>query len=255
MRNYAQIQCAFWVHPKIKELSHNAKLLAAYLISGPHSNGLGCYRLPLQYINSDLNWRTSTATKAMRELSEIDFCDYCESTQIVFMPNFMRWNSFKNKNVATARQKEFNQLPSNLRFMERLACSCLEFGEHWSKQFENHLQTVSNTDQYQPLTEQNQPTAYDQQTDSKPSRFCDFWNVYPKKVDQKKSEQLWKTKSLDSHAQMIIDDVVNRKAKDHRWLNQYVPSPKNYLENENWHDEIVSKPLQNVEPVKVREYL
>ena len=49
MRDFGRLQCEFWVHAAIQPLSDQAKLLAAYLITGPHSNALGCYRLPTGY--------------------------------------------------------------------------------------------------------------------------------------------------------------------------------------------------------------
>jgi len=56
MRTYGQIQCSFWSDPDFADLSDQAKLLATYLLTGTHSNGLGCYRLPNEYVIADLGW-------------------------------------------------------------------------------------------------------------------------------------------------------------------------------------------------------
>ena len=55
-RDYGQIQSAFWTHPKIRSVGPDAKLIAAYLLTSPHTNGLGCFYLPLGYVATDLGY-------------------------------------------------------------------------------------------------------------------------------------------------------------------------------------------------------
>lgn len=70
------------------------------------------------------------------------------------------------------------------------------------------------------------------------SRFDEFWAQYPNKCDKKKAREIWKRKKLDKKADMIIRDVITRKANHARWLNGFIPNPSTYLRNERWEDEI-----------------
>jgi hypothetical protein len=111
MREYGQIQCAFWAHPKISGLHSEAKLLAAYLLTGPHSNGLGCYRCPSGYVRADLNWDIDTVSKAFKDLIDISFCIRCDTTEWILIPDYLEWNKIANPKVAAARVKEARECP------------------------------------------------------------------------------------------------------------------------------------------------
>ena len=73
---------------------------------------------------------------------------------------------------------------------------------------------------------------------SVPSRFDDFWAVYPTKENKKKAKSIWSKKKLDSKADIIIADVIKRKACHKRWLDGFIPNPTTYLNGERWEDEI-----------------
>lgn len=71
-----------------------------------------------------------------------------------------------------------------------------------------------------------------------PSRFDDFWAVYPSKENKKKAKAVWTKKKLDLKADMIIADVIRRKACHKKWLEGFIPHPTTYLNGERWEDEI-----------------
>lgn len=71
-----------------------------------------------------------------------------------------------------------------------------------------------------------------------PSRFEEFYSVYPKKRAKVKVEAIWKRKKLDKIADQLIQDVRRRLREDRRWLDGYIPDPTTYLNQERWNDEI-----------------
>lgn len=75
-------------------------------------------------------------------------------------------------------------------------------------------------------------------TSDSPSRFDEFWKEYPCKEAKKKAKAIWLRNKLDLKADMIIADVVKRKACHKKWLEGYVPHPTTYLNGERWTDEI-----------------
>ena len=52
MREYGQVQSAFWQSIDVQSWSDEGKLLALYLLTGPHANGIGCFRLPSGEVES-----------------------------------------------------------------------------------------------------------------------------------------------------------------------------------------------------------
>lgn len=73
-------------------------------------------------------------------------------------------------------------------------------------------------------------------------RFEEWWAVYPKKVDKKKSLGIWKSKKLDRIADTLIDKTRERVAADPNWANGYILNPTTYLNGERWNDEIGTIP-------------
>lgn len=70
--------------------------------------------------------------------------------------------------------------------------------------------------------------------------FKNFWDLYPKKVEKKKSEAKWNRlpKGIQT---LILADIPKRKATD-GWQRGFIPNPMTYLNGERWNDEI-AKPI------------
>lgn len=75
--------------------------------------------------------------------------------------------------------------------------------------------------------------------DSGAERFDDFWKAYPRKAGSKqKARASWVRQQLDSRADSIIANVVDRAANDQQWTNPtYIPHPTTFLNQERWNDE------------------
>lgn len=71
-----------------------------------------------------------------------------------------------------------------------------------------------------------------------PSRFEEFWNVYPIKKNKKKANEIWQRKKLDEKADFIIAHIVNRKERDQQWKDGFIPHATTFLNGERWDDEI-----------------
>ena len=70
MREYGIIHTAYWSSIDVQAMTDTGKLLGAYLLTGPHSNGIGAYRLPDGYVMADLGWTTETLAKGFAELDQ-----------------------------------------------------------------------------------------------------------------------------------------------------------------------------------------
>lgn len=145
MREYGQIQCNIWTHPEFADLTDRGKLLMCYVLTCHHSNGIGCFRLPAAYVSADLGWVSETVSETLSELSRKGFLKVCERTKFVWIPKYLRWNPVANGNVAKAREREFQQIPSGFEYFSSLSNDLLEYGAHWSDAFRNRLETLSET--------------------------------------------------------------------------------------------------------------
>lgn len=252
MREYGQIQCAFWQSKDAEALSDSAKLMVCYLLTGPHSNGVGCYRLPDGYINADLGWSPDKISKTLDELAAVGFC--FRHDQVIVMPGFMRWNQVANGNVAKARLQEWESLPKG-QARAVAAQGLLDHCKHLSAdQIEaletavrNHAETVSGTvegtigegygkqNPTQPERTQPNPT---QAISPQAARFDEFWAAYPKKAGKQATLAKWRTRKCEAIADRIIADVKARVVGHRPWLEGFVPNPETYLNGARWEDAI-----------------
>lgn len=178
MREYGQIQCSFWSDPDIQGVSDDAKLIALYLLSGPHSNGLGCYRMPDGYIQADTGMTTQTISKGFAELFGIGFCYRCESTKFVLLPKFLKWNPVANQNVGSARVKEFKAIPEKFTYYSELCVSMLEYANHIPNGFETVLKGYAKPDPTRPdPTKPDPDQTKDPTEDNLPSKLDDAGEI------------------------------------------------------------------------------
>lgn len=78
--------------------------------------------------------------------------------------------------------------------------------------------------------------------------FDEFWKEYPRKKDKFRAKEKWKKKGLNKKAELILNDIRNRKAKDVSWMEErYIPYPVRYLDEEHWDDAITVEETQKNE--------
>ncbi len=145
MRIYGSIQVSFWENNDIQNLSDRSKLLALYLLTAPHSNMLGCFRLPDGYIVEDLKWDSQSTQEAFSELSKIDFLTRDQISSWVVIHHFLKWNPIQNPRQGVGIEKIFEFVPRELTVMEPLIKGLLTYGKFLNKGFVDRLQTLQKT--------------------------------------------------------------------------------------------------------------
>jgi hypothetical protein len=112
MRTYGKVHISFWSNSELQGSSDDARILALYLLSSPHTNMLGCFRLPAGYFLEDFQgWTAERLKAAFVELSTIGFADRDPVTQWVVVYKFLKWNPVENPNQAKAIIRLFERLP------------------------------------------------------------------------------------------------------------------------------------------------
>lgn len=141
MRDYGRVYSSFWQSPEMRSLPEDARTLALYLLTTPHGNLIGCFRIPDAYAAEDLQWPLERVAEGFRKLGESGFATRDEPTKWVFLAKFIKWNGFENPNVAIAAHKAFAQVPT-LELKSLLAKAILEFGQHLKDDFRKGCETL-----------------------------------------------------------------------------------------------------------------
>lgn len=144
MREYAKVYTAFWSDPSTRAMSEDARTLALYLLTCPHGNLIGLFRLPDAYAADDLQWSTERVSKGFQELFEKGFCARDSDSDWMVILKYVRWNRFENPNVAKNAAKVFLMAPpGNAKAL--CAKAILKFGTYLSEEFRESLETVPQT--------------------------------------------------------------------------------------------------------------
>ncbi|EAA2042154.1 replication protein [Salmonella enterica subsp. enterica serovar Enteritidis] len=121
MRDYGKVHTSFWISDGMRQVSDDARLLALYLLTGQHTNMIGCFRLPDGYVSEDLGWPFERVSKGFDELSRNGFVSRDSTSKWVLIRNFMTWNSIENPNQGISALRLFSQVPDNTSLKPELA--------------------------------------------------------------------------------------------------------------------------------------
>lgn len=105
MRDYGKVHTSFWSSSTVADMSQGARMLALYLLTSPHSNITGVFRLPDGYAMEDLKWTAERVSEGFAELFEKGFANRCETTKWVWIVKHLEWNKPENPNQRKAAKK------------------------------------------------------------------------------------------------------------------------------------------------------
>ena len=110
MREYGKVYTAFWTSDDVQRMTEDQRTLALYLLTCPHGNMLGCFKLPIAYVAEDLRWATERVEDALVGLIEVGYVYRSDKAAWTLIKGFLKWNQFENANVSKAAIKLFDAL-------------------------------------------------------------------------------------------------------------------------------------------------
>lgn len=137
---YTGIYDSFWTDEKNENLSDGGKLLFLYLMTCPHRNLIGFYRLPQKYIMADLGWTQETVSKRLGELLRNGQVRYDERFSVVLIVNFLKHNPLENPNQKKSACKKLEEVMHSSLFGY-----FMRILEGLGKGYETVMQSVTQT--------------------------------------------------------------------------------------------------------------
>ena len=92
MARYYPVSPLYWSDDKVSRWPDEAKLLALYLLTCPHRNLEGLYRLPIAYIQADLSWGEDEVYAGFEYVVEQGFAEYDYDASVVFLPKALKYH-------------------------------------------------------------------------------------------------------------------------------------------------------------------
>jgi len=83
-----------------------------------------------------------------------------------------------------------------------------------------------------------------------PTRFAEFWAVYPRRVARKLALKIWINEELDQHADVIIAAIQLQSPEFLTREPDKIPHAATWLNQERWKDEVDRRPRPVGRPAK-----
>jgi len=171
MRDFAKLAPQFWIGATGRKLHQNcpeATVVAAYLVSGPHSTMLGLYYLPKIYIAHETGLGIEGASKGLQRAIEAGFCQYDEASEMVFIPEMASIQTAEQLEAKDNRcrwvQRAYDALPENpflASFYEKYAAAF-----HLKKSRGQNISTLSPSEEAtKPLRSQEKEKEQEKEQD------------------------------------------------------------------------------------------
>ena len=225
MRDYGRVHTAFWTSGDVQAMSDDAKLLALYMLTSPHTTIIGAFRMPDGYVCEDLKWSSQRVSKGLRELFDKGFSNRCETTKWVWIRKFLSWNPPENPNQWKAARKIVEQIPASCVWKaDFLGVFCKFTGSDPPPQV-NPSETLSEPFRNQ---EQEQEQEQEQKKEIPPKPPGGGWGSCPDGVDSEawaawagykrgkparstitEMANLLRAQSPETQRQMVADSVRN----------------------------------------------
>lgn len=256
MRKHANVSAQFWTGAtgkQIRKAGIEAQLLALYLVTSPHSNMLGIYYLPILYICHETGLSDARARKALDGLASLEFCEYDESTEHVWVREMVRYQLGEDLDAddnrvkgVKAMLKKLAKNPFTSKFVAKYAemyhlgdvtCGTSSPFEAPSSHEEAPSKQLTGAG---AVTGTGDSPARSERT-SLQDRFNRFWDAYPKKLSKGGAEKAWKKiKPSEQLLTQMLSAIAAAKTSDD-WQKdggQFIPYPASWLNSKRWEDEI-----------------
>lgn len=273
MRDYGKVHTSFWSSATTRALSEDARSLALYLLTSPHSTIAGVFRLPDGYVCEDLQWTPERVAEGFGELLSNGYANRCPTTKWVWILKHLEWNPPENPNQRKSAAKIAMMVPGEcawkLAFMRvswaQLGMECNPLSEPLSNRSATLPQsgtgTGTGTEDITPVAcadddASNRLPKTDAERELQvhlslvppvdaqgkaqfSAGFLQFWSTWPahdRKQAKSKCFESWKKARAERDTALVIAHVEQLKQSDswRRDHGQYIPAPLAYLNGKKW---------------------
>jgi hypothetical protein len=267
MRDYGKVHTSFWTSSTTRGMSEDGRALALYLLTSPHSNQIGCFRLPDGYVADDMQWPAERVSEGFAELFRNGFATRDQGSSWVFIHLFLKWNLIENPNQGASAAKLFKMVPDSIPQKRELARALRVFAPKFPVAELNGFETLpepfrnqeqeQEREQEQEIEEEN-PISRVLEGDgnavpldalNSPSRAKaanieaafeeEFWPAYPRKDDKGRARKafLAVVKAKKATVAELVAGAIRYAAEREGADAKFTKQPATWLNAEAWLNE------------------
>jgi hypothetical protein len=97
MRDFSKVSVSLWQSDRFTNLpTDDARMLFLYMLTTPHGNSAGCFRLADGYAQADLRWTAERYCAARLALVDSGMIEYDAATSVVLIAKWFDHNPIMN---------------------------------------------------------------------------------------------------------------------------------------------------------------
>jgi hypothetical protein len=259
-QRYGTVHARFWTDEKVQAWSDRQKIMALYMLTGPHGTIAGAMQLPLQYMAADLGWTLKDCQETVSRLSTDGFLTYCERSCWVVITNRLDYDPPKNPasfqgvlNALADLPRSHPGWPKLLQVLQGLSARS-KMPLPWSA---DDLQIDDEPSGDSPETVARVSAASASATASAAAAACNtpspsapsarqqddqafekFWKAYPRKKAKDDAAKAYRAALKKADAETIragLDASVT-EWREQRTTPRFIPYPASWLNGACWAD-------------------
>jgi DNA-binding MarR family transcriptional regulator len=108
---YYRVSPKYWMDEKTRSWDDSTRLLALYLLTCPHRNLEGLYRLPISYATADLGWSAARVRRNLDRLVEDGFVEYDHDAEVVWVRRALHYQAPSTEKQIAGALTSLSELP------------------------------------------------------------------------------------------------------------------------------------------------
>ena len=141
---YSKVEARFWLDEKVQALSIDGHYLMLYLLTTPHKNVVGCYKLPKSYAQEDTCLTEERFNTAWEEVIKSGMILYDNLTKTVLVRNYLKYNPIEGPKQAAGAIKKLCDMPKSKLLLNVIVVLQEERDRPYLKQLIDYLYNLLN---------------------------------------------------------------------------------------------------------------
>ena len=129
---YGRVYHRIWSSKWFRSADNDTRLAALYLLTCPHNNTEGLFRLPVLFAQYELDWEPERVTHALNELEAIGFILWDPDNDLIFIRNAMKWQTPAGHKSILGAFRKLQEAPTSWllpEFLDMTKLVCPDLGE------------------------------------------------------------------------------------------------------------------------------
>jgi len=211
---FRKIDPKIWNDEKVRTLRPLYKLGFLYLLTSPHTSGVGVFHFDPLYMAADMNLSAKSCHRFLKMVTELGLVGYIPVQRLVWFPNWWKYNRPKNKETKARflrKLQTYSHIPELHNFISELRRTGVGPAPDGGRETEGEGETETETERERE-TEGEEETEPNGASSAPPAAPAPSADTHSPLLDE--LETLFREQHFINEIQKAFPDVPIKKEKE-----------------------------------------